>query len=120
MKRVLVHLPAFYAALAAVAACVLVGCGTSSSRDARVAGTVKLCGGLGDRCFTEPVSVTILSTGGQAIANAHTGNGRFSFALVPGTYTVVARADEYILGTVRIDAVAHKTTRADITKSGVA
>lgn len=88
-------------------------CGTSRvASDARVAGVVKLCGGPANHCFTEKISVFVANARRGVVASAIRTNGRFSFAVPPGQYTVTAR--DGVLGRRSVNAVAHKTTRVNI------
>jgi hypothetical protein len=88
-------------------------CGTSRvAGDARVAGVVKLCGGPTNQCFTEKISVFVANAHRSVVASAVRTNGRFSFAVPPGRYTVTAR--DGVLGRRSVNAVAHKTTRVSI------
>jgi hypothetical protein len=93
---------------------LLAACGTTSpvAGDARVTGVVKLCGGPTDRCFTERISVFVANARRGVVASALRTNGRFSFAVPPGRYTVTAR--DGVLGRRSVNAVAHKTTRVNI------
>jgi hypothetical protein len=109
--------------LLAVATAVAVGaagCGGGSvARNARVTGIVKLCGGPVNKCFTEPMRVAVIGTNQGVVAHSHPLNGRFSFELAPGVYTVSATASGYVIGTVSVRAVAGRTTLANMTNGNV-
>jgi hypothetical protein len=98
-----------------------VGCGGGSvTKNARVAGVVKLCGGPAPgRCFTEPVRISILNTSQRLVARSRPTNARFSFDLAPGAYTVSAEASGHMIGSVSVHAVAGRTTLANITNTSV-
>jgi hypothetical protein len=62
-----------------------------ASGDAHVTGLIRLCGGPAPgRCFTQTATVSVLDRAGDVVATERTSHGRFSFALPPGTYTLVA------------------------------
>jgi hypothetical protein len=92
---------------------LLAGCGTHHvPGDARITGVVKLCGGPKGGCFRERISVFVANAHRDVVASALRTNGRFSFAVPPGRYTVTAR--DGVLGRRSVNAVAHKTTRVSI------
>jgi hypothetical protein len=96
------------------------GCGSQAVvPTARITGIVKLCGGLSNKCFTEPARITVLDANHREVARSHPLDGRFSFALAPGRYTVSAKADGYVIGTVSVSAAAGDTTHANITNNDV-
>jgi hypothetical protein len=99
----------------AVVALSVAACGSSShqTRDARLTGHVRLCGGPRNECFSEKTWVFVTDHG-QLVATSVIRNGRFSFALNPGRYTVRARGGGGLLGQRSVDAMAHKTTRVSI------
>jgi hypothetical protein len=105
--------------VAATLSVSLAACG-GVRRNARVSGVVRLCGGPAPgRCFTESVRVSVTGPGDHVVARAHPSNGRFSFDLAPGIYTVSAQASGYLIGMVSIRALAGRTTNADITNNDV-
>lgn len=99
----------------AVVALGVAACGGSRhpTGDARVTGRVRLCGGPRNQCFTEKTWVFVTHHG-QLVAASVIRDGRFSFDLKPGRYTVRARGGGGLLGQRSVDAVAHKTTRVSI------
>jgi hypothetical protein len=114
MRRAL--LLAFATAVAVAAA----GCGGESAlHNARLSGLVKLCGGPANKCFTEPMRVSIIGTNHRVVADSHPLNGRFSFELASGMYTVSAAAGGFVIGTVSARAVKGRTTYANITNGNV-
>ena len=94
----------------------LAGCGkTAIRRDARITGTVHLCGGpVAGRCFMPPVRISVLGPDQHLIATQAAADLRFSFSLLPGTYTLVAKADGDVIEAVVVNAVAGDTRRTDI------
>ena len=74
---------------------------------------MRLCGGPRNGCFTEKTWV-FATDHGQLAATSVITDGRFSFALKPGRYTVRARGGGGLLGQRSVDAVARKTTRVSI------
>lgn len=96
------------------------GCGGNTvAHSARVSGVVKLCGGVGNKCYAEPARVSVLGANNKVVAGAHTLNGRFSFGLQPGIYKVSASVSGHLIATVSVNAVAGRTTRANIIKRNV-
>ena len=98
-------------------------CG-GQSRDAVIAGVVKLCGG-GERPLGRPVKcfiptqvrVSVAAANGTVVARSRPANGRFSFSLAPGVYFVSAESRGILIGgKVAIHAVAGRTTRLIITE----
>jgi hypothetical protein len=81
--------------------------------DARLAGRVRLCGGPRNGCFTEKTWVFVTDHD-HLVAASIIRDGRFSFDLEPGRYTVRARAGGGLLGQRSVDAVADKTIRVSI------
>lgn len=102
---------------AAVVALGVAACGSSGHRtqtgDARLTGRVRLCGGPGNRCFTEKTWVFVTHHG-QLVAASVIRDGQFSFDLKRGHYTVRARGGGGLLGQRSVDALAHKTSRVSI------
>lgn len=84
-----------------------------------MSGVVKLCGGPRNQCYAESARVTVLGTNHKVVARSHPLNGRFSFALKPGAYTVSATSSGIRVGTVNVHADAGQTTRANITRKNV-
>ncbi|HEY1775743.1 MAG TPA: hypothetical protein VGG41_06245 [Solirubrobacteraceae bacterium] len=61
----------------------------------RVTGLVRLCGGPAPgRCFSNQATVSVVTSRHVVVAKQQTRDGRFSFALVPGGYTLVARTGD--------------------------
>lgn len=99
----------------AVVALGVAACGGSRHQtgDARLNGRVRLCGGPRNECFTEKTWVFVTDHG-HLVAASVIKDGRFSFDLEPGRYTVRARGGGGLLGQRSVDAVAHKTTHVSI------
>jgi hypothetical protein len=101
----------------AVVALGVAACGDSRHQtqtgDARLTGRVRLCGGPRNGCFTEKTWVFVTHHG-QLVAASVIRDGRFSFDLKPGRYTVRTRGGGGLLGQRSVDAAAHKTTRVSI------
>lgn len=103
---------------AALIVLLLAACGSNGVKpDARVVGVVKLCGGIGNHCFTEKISIFLTNAHKDVVASALRTNGRFSFKVPPGRYTVTAR--DGVVGRRSVDAVAHRTTRVRIIITGI-
>jgi hypothetical protein len=81
--------------------------------DAHVGGRVRLCGGPRNGCFTEKTWVFVTDHD-HLVAASVIRNGRFSFDLEPGRYTLRARGGGGLLGQRSVDAVAHKTVHVSI------
>lgn len=97
------------AALAALVA----GCGTAAS--ARIVGTFKLCGGPSSgHCYLEPARVTVRNRAGDVVASEHVRDGRFSFSLPSGRYTVSAGGSR-----ASVRAVAGAVRRVNIINGGM-
>ena len=100
--------------LSAVA--LLAGCASAMRpvRDARVVGKYESCGGPAPgHCYPLEGSVLVLNPRGQVIAGQRIVRGRFSFRLVPGSYTLVPdKPDRLPRQSVR--AVAHQTRTVNI------
>lgn len=93
--------------------------GQPIAHSAGVSGVVKLCGGPRNECYAEPARVSVLGANHKVVARSHPLNGRFSFALEPGSYMVSASVSGHLAGTVSVDAVAGQTTHANITEKNV-
>jgi hypothetical protein len=106
---------------AALAVVGVAGCGGTSVRhDARVSGSVKLCGGPAPgRCFTEQVHVAVLDADKHVVASSNPSHGRFSFSLASGAYTVLATNGGQTVGKTSVRAVAGQTRHANITDNNV-
>jgi hypothetical protein len=108
MKRL-----ALMACLLVLGCCPAVGAASSGSRDARVVGVIRLCGGPAPgRCFTQNGTVLVYS-GQRLVATLRTNHAKFSTELAPGSYALEAQTG----GThrrVTVIARAHKTTVANI------
>lgn len=120
------------------------GCGGSSeSRDARVAGTVQICGGTptnlhgiegggvlapgppsdaqrlcrgqeGKLAYEARVRISIKGRNGRAVASSYYRDGKFSFDVAPGSYTVIARFNMNVTS-ARVKAVAGHTSQIRLT-----
>ncbi len=63
--------------------------------------------------------VTVTGPTAHVVARSHSPNGRFSFDLVPGVYTVSADVKGHVIGKVSVHAAASQTTNANITNRNV-
>jgi hypothetical protein len=61
-----------------------------------------------------PVRISVLGPGQRLIATQAAPDLRFSFNLLPGTYTLVAKADGDVIEAVVVNAVAGDTRRTYI------
>jgi hypothetical protein len=61
----------------------------------------------------------VLDAHRHVVARAHPSDGRFSFGLAPGSYTVVAGANGYVVGRVSVRAVGGRASHANITNHNV-
>jgi hypothetical protein len=108
-------------AVASALAVATGGCGHDAvARQGHLTGVVKLCGGAAPgRCFTEPAHIAVVGTDNRVAARSHSLHGRFFFDLVPGIYTVSAKANGYVIRTASVDVVAGKTAHVNITNRHV-
>lgn len=82
--------------------------------DAHVSGLIRLCGGPAPgRCFSQNATVTVLGAQGHVVATAKTSQARFSFALPPGTYTLIATTGG-TRGQRKVVLTANQTVQANI------
>ena len=112
------------ASVASLLALSVASCGSRAvTRDARVLGVVKLCGGPNPGCFTEAVQVSVeTNQGHKVVVREHLSrgaHGHFSFELRPGVYSVSATNGGLSVGTVTVHASASQTVRANITDGDV-
>jgi hypothetical protein len=79
----------------------------------RVNGSIRLCGGPApSRCFLRDGTVSALR-GERVVATEKTEHARFSFALAPGRYTLLARTGG-TRGEREVSIVANRTLHANI------
>jgi len=103
-------------------ACVLtmLGCdAVSATRDGRVSGSIRLCGGPAPgRCVARDGTVSVLDRHDRVVATETTAHARFSFTLPAGSYTLVAStAGVRAQRPIRIRA--ERTLRADVVIGGL-
>jgi hypothetical protein len=87
------------------------------SGDAGVTGLVRLCGGPPPgHCFSQDGDVTALDAAGEVVVVQATTRARFTFALPPGTYTLVATSGG-ATGRHTVTLAAGRTLRESIVVS---
>jgi hypothetical protein len=105
-------------AVIAILICALGSAGAASAapRDARLTGLLRLCGGPpGVPCRNDTGNmISVLNSNRRVVARQRAHDGRFSFLLEPGSYTLS------FLGVRRqVTLHAHQTVHENFTISGI-
>lgn len=110
------RLVAFLCVAALIGACASGSHSNLQDRSAQVSGVYELCGGLSRHCDVQKRgSVAVLDESHHMAASlGFAKNGRFDVWLVPGRYTLVATNSSGVRRSRTVEAVAGKTTTANI------